>query len=165
MSNNKVIVFIALMLFSSFGVGMSIFDAGKVCTSSKMTGVILKDGKPVKGATITRMVDYQEKREDKTITDDTGRFELPMISELRIVNFLPQEFVVGQLIHVEYQGEKYKIWEGVKRSKEINSEAQGKNLDVVCELDSEQESINFDGHFFISRCKWDVIPEEMDTGF
>jgi Domain of unknown function (DUF6795) len=162
---NKLCLIFCLILFSSGVVAMSILDAGKVYTFSKMTGLIIKDGKPVKDALIRRTVDFQSKREDGTKTDENGRFELPLISERTVTKFLPQEFVVGQLVFVEYQGVEYKVWEGVKRSKEENSEAQGKALDVVCNLDAEEESTRFDRHYFISRCKWDVVQEELDTGF
>lgn len=161
----KFILIVCLILFSSGVVAMSVLDVGKVYTFSKITGVIVKDGKPVKNALITRTVDFQSKREDEAKTDENGRFELPVVTERTITKFLPQEFVVGQLIFVEHQGIKYKVWEGVKRSKEENSESQGKELDVYCDLDAEEESIRFDRHYFISRCKWDVIQEELDTGF
>ncbi|WP_439135837.1 DUF6795 domain-containing protein, partial [Pseudomaricurvus sp.] len=74
---------------------MSIFDAGKVCTFSKVSGVILRGGEPVSGARVIRETDFQSKRRDEAVTDDQGYFEMPSLFERSITSLLPQEFVVG----------------------------------------------------------------------
>ncbi|MFD1216827.1 MULTISPECIES: DUF4198 domain-containing protein [Microbulbifer] len=144
---------------------MSILDTGKVCTFSGISGVILFEGKPVSGARVIRTTDFQKKKQDETVTDSEGRFELPPIFERHIVNLLPQEFVVGQLINVSFNDEEFKIWSGVKRKREENAEARGKPLVVVCELTQEDEVINVDRQPFITKCKWDVVPDVKEDIF
>lgn len=153
-----------IFLFSVKVYAMSIFDAGKVCTFSAISGVILKDGEPVSGATVIRTTDYQKEKTDKTETDEKGYFEFPARFERHIVNFLPQEFVVGQSIVVIDGGQEYKIWGGAKRKREENSESRGKPLVVTCELNSDKTVIEVDRQPFITRCKWDVEPDIVDKG-
>ncbi|WP_231758994.1 DUF6795 domain-containing protein [Microbulbifer elongatus] len=138
---------------------MSIFDAGKVCTFSPISGVILFEGKPAVGARVIRVTDYQSKNQDEVVTDNTGHFEMPGVYARHVVNFLPQEFVVGQLINVIYNDQEYKIWSGVKRKREENAESRGKPLVVTCELTQDDEVINVDRQPFITKCKWDVEPD------
>lgn len=144
---------------------MSIFDAGKVCTFSAISGVVLMEGKPVAGARVVRTTDYQKKKQDETVTDGEGRFELPAVYERHLVNFLPQEFVVGQLINVSFNDEEFKIWSGVKRKRQENAESRGKPLVVTCELTQEDEVINVDRQPFITKCKWDVVPDVKEDIF
>lgn len=154
--NLSLCVFLAFISGTAFA--MSIFDAGKVCTFSPISGVVLYEGKPVAGARIVRTTDYQKKSQDEAVTDGNGYFEMPGIYERHIVNFLPQEFVVGQLINVSFNDKEYKIWSGVKRKWEENAESRGKPLVVTCELTQEDEVINVDRQPFIAKCKWDVDP-------
>lgn len=156
-------MFLATVSGSLFA--MSILDAGKVCTFSSISGVILLDGKPVPGAKVVRTTDYQKKKQDETFTDSEGYFELPPVYERHIVNFLPQEFVVGQLINVSHNNAEFKIWSGVKRKREENAESRGKPLVVTCELTQEDEIIKVDGQPFITKCKWDVDPDVKEDIF
>ncbi|AMX01398.1 DUF6795 domain-containing protein [Microbulbifer thermotolerans] len=144
---------------------MSIFDTGKVCTFSNISGVILKDGQPVSNATVTRTTSYQKKKTDKTTTNEEGYFEMPALFERSVMSLLPQEFVVGQLIVVTVNGEDHTIWDGVKRKKEENSEARGKPLIVTCDISDELHVIEVDGQPFVTKCNWDVVPDIVDKGF
>ncbi|MDF1642537.1 DUF6795 domain-containing protein, partial [Thalassolituus oleivorans] len=74
--------------------------------------------------------------------------------------FLPGEFVAPQQIFVKYEGEEYKIWEGVKRTKEENAEARGQALVVLCELSSEHEPIIINGGFYFTQCDWGAVSDE-----
>lgn len=161
----KIYLFIALILFSNFGVAMSVFDAGKVCTFSKITGVIVEDGKPVVNALVERTTDYNSKKSDETYTDSDGRFELPALFERSAGSLLPQEFVVGQTIFISTKNGRKQIWEGIKRSKKENSESRGEPLDVQCDLNSETKVIKVDGQVFMTLCSWDVEADINKTGF
>lgn len=161
--NLLLCVFFVIIPGSAFA--MSIFDAGKVCTFSPISGVILFEGKPVSGARIVRTTDYQSKSQDEAITDSSGHFEMPGVYARHVVNFLPQEFVVGQLINVTFDDKEYKIWSGVKRKREENAESRGKPLVVTCELTRDDEVINVDRQPFITKCKWDVDPDIKEDIF
>ncbi|WP_295802228.1 carboxypeptidase-like regulatory domain-containing protein [uncultured Microbulbifer sp.] len=161
----KFVLCAVLAIVSGSLFAMSIFDAGKVCTFSAISGVILHDGQPVSGARVIRVTDYQKKKQDETVTDSEGYFELPAVYERHVVNLLPQEFVVGQLINVSHNEEEFKIWSGVKRKREENAESRGKPLVVTCELTREDEIIKVDGQPFITKCKWDVDPDVKEDIF
>lgn len=144
---------------------MSFFDAGKVCTFSKITGVIIENGKPVTNALVERTTDYNSKKSDETYTDSDGRFEFPALFERSAGSLLPQDFVVGQTIFISTMDGKKQIWEGIKRSKKENSESRGEPLEVECDLDNEIKVIKVDGQVFMTLCAWDVEPDINKTGF
>lgn len=156
---------LALLLLSTELKAMSIFDTGKVCTFSSISGVILKDGKPAKNATIKRETDYQSVFTDQTTTDENGYFQMPALFERSLASMLPQQFAVSQYIYVTYEGEEYKIWMGVKFKKEENTESDGSPIQVTCELDSERKSTSVNGQNFITQCAWNVVPTKVDNGF
>jgi hypothetical protein len=144
---------------------MTFFDAGKVCLFSKISGVITLDGKPVANAKITRTVNLNKDKVDHTYTDDKGYFEMPAVFQRTVTKFLPQEFVAKQDIVVQYNGNSYDIWSGVKRTPEENAEARGEPLNVQCELNSEKSFKQVNNSPYISRCTWPTEPDDIDTGF
>ncbi|WP_444993957.1 DUF6795 domain-containing protein [Aliikangiella sp. IMCC44359] len=163
--NYRVILILLLIGFSLGGVAMSILDAGKVCLFSKISGVVMLDGKPAVNAKVVRTVNLSKDITDQTTTDDKGYFEMPAVYTRTIGKYLPQEFVASQLIEVSYQEKKYEIWSSVKRSPEENTESRGKPLNVECELNSERGLIMIDRVGIFSRCKWDVEPDPKEEFF
>lgn len=142
---------------------MSMFDAGKVCLFSKISGVITLDGEPAANAHIVRTVNLSRDKVDETYTDENGYFEMPAVFQRTVTKFLPQEFTAKQTVVVHYEGEKYTIWRGVKRDPSENTEARGKDLQVACELTSEENLTIVDDAPIFSLCKWDVESDkEMD---
>ena len=69
------------------------------------------------------------------------------------------EFVASQEIVVHYNATQYKIWSGVKRKREENSESRGKPLIVQCELTNERRFLSVANSPFITLCTWDVEPD------
>jgi hypothetical protein len=135
---------------------MGISDVGKVCLFSAMSGVITLDGKPVANARLVRTADRDGAKTDETTTDNNGNFKFPAVFERTITKYLPQEFVVKQVIQVQYQGKEYAMWSGVKRKPEENAESSGKPLVVKCELNQEKQFKQVDYTPIISLCTWDV---------
>lgn len=144
---------------------MSFSGAGKACLFSKMSGVLLLEGKPVSGARLVRTVDLSGKRSDETTSDENGKFEFPSLYEKSIRNILPQEFAVAQEIVVYHEGLKYQIWSAVKRDPKENSESRGESLIVTCELTEKRKFIQVNNSPIFSVCTWDVEPDVIDTGF
>ena len=144
---------------------MTSLDAGKACLFSKISGIITLDGKPVANAKITRTVNLNKDKVDHTYTDDKGYFEMPTIFQRTVTQFLPLEFVVKQDIVVQYNGNSYDIWSGVKRTPEENAESRGEALKVQCELNSEKTFKQVSNSPYISRCIWSAEPDKIDTGF
>lgn len=144
---------------------MTLLDAGKVCLFSKISGVITLDGKPAANAKVIRTVNLNKDKIDSTYTDENGHFEMPAVFQRTVTKFLPQEFVAKQDIVVQYNGDLYDIWSGVKRTPEENAEARGGALSVQCELNSEKSFKQVNNSPFISRCTWPTEPDNIDTGF
>lgn len=156
----KLVSILVLMFLFSGVLAMGITDAGKVCLFSKMSGVIKLDGKPVVNARLIRAVNLNKDIVDETTTDEKGFFEFDAQFSRTVTKFLPQEFAAKQVIWVYYQDKEYKMWSGVKRKPEENTEARGKQLVVECELNSEKNVIEINSSPIISLCKWDVQPDE-----
>jgi hypothetical protein len=144
---------------------MTFSDAGKVCLFSQISGVITLNGKPVANAKITRTVNLNKDKMDYAYTDENGHFEMPAVFQQTLTTFLPQEFVAKQDIVVQYNGNSYDIWSGVKRTPEENAEARGKALSVQCELNAEKQFKQVNNSPYISRCIWAAQPDDIDTGF
>ncbi|WP_196140811.1 DUF6795 domain-containing protein [Aliikangiella sp. G2MR2-5] len=143
---------------------MGLSDLGKVCLFSKMSGVILMDGKPASGVRLVRTVNLSSDKVDETTTDENGNFEFPAVFERTITKYLPQEFVSNQEIVATYKGNDYRIWSAVKRRPEENVESKGKPLVVTCELNSEETLIKVSNSPIFSLCTWDVEPDEKRRG-
>jgi hypothetical protein len=165
----SILVFLALSLMASGALSMSLFEPKKVCLFSAISGVITLNGEPVKGAHVKRVVEkfYSSGHNtDETMTDDSGYFEMPAVfDQSRLGKFLPGEFSIPQQIFVTYGGEEYKIWEGVKRTREENAESRGKPLVVQCELIKPLEAIWINGGGYVTSCTWDVQPDDTSWGF
>ena len=143
---------------------MSFFEQREYVTFSAISGVITLGGRPVSGARVERVGSRMFSSGHDTaelITGEDGQFSFPAVSERSfIAKYIPGEFVAPQKIFVTYEGMKYTIWEGVKRTPENNSEARGKPLVVECGLDKESAGIIVDGGFYYTKCTWDVEPDE-----
>lgn len=146
-------------LFSSGSSATSIFDVGKVCLFSKISGVIALDGLPAANAKVIRTANLNKDKVDYTYTDENGFFEMPAVFQRSVKKFLPQEFVANQDIFVDYMNKNYRIWSSVKRTPEENSESRGKDLVVECELNSEETLITVNNSPIFSLCKWNVEPD------
>lgn len=144
---------------------MSMFDAGKVCLFSKISGVITLNGNPAANAHIVRTVNLSRNKVDETTTDANGYFEMPAVFQRTLTKFLPQEFTAKQEVAVHYEGKEYKIWRGVKRDPSENSEARGDDLKVTCELSNEEDLIIVNGAPIFSLCEWNVQPDEKKDIF
>lgn len=160
----RLLVFF-LLFFYFGGQAMSMSDLGKVCLFSNISGVILMDGKPVVNARLVRTVDLSGKETDEAQTDNQGHFEMPAVFVRTITKFLPQEFSSSQEIIVHYQNKEYRMWSGVKRKPEENTESRGKPLIVKCELNSEETMIKVNNSPIFSLCTWDVEPDKRRKAF
>jgi Domain of unknown function (DUF6795) len=154
-----------LLIYSYGGQAMSMTDLGKVCLFSKISGVILIDGIPVKNAKLVRTVNLSSKETDETRTDDNGHFEMPAVFARTITKYLPQEFSSNQEIIVHYNNKAYRIWSAVKRKPEENIEARGKPLVVKCELSGEETMIKVNNSPIFSLCTWDIEPDKRRKAF
>ncbi len=155
-----------LLLFGGTAVGLT--DIGKLCIFSGISGVITLNGQPVAHAKVIRTASKERKHQDETTTDEKGYFSFPPMYERSIAKFLPMEFVASQEIEVEYKGKTYRLWSGVKRKPEENTESRGKPLIVQCDLNNERYLKEVNSTPIISMCTWDAEPDppiNMDNPF
>lgn len=134
---------------------MGIFDAGKVCVFSQVKARLTMNGEPLANAKVIRRWEWQNLKEDSTITNNEGEFEFPAIFERSITRFFPSELVVGQALYVAVGGLEKKFWSHTKRKPEENSEFKGKPISLYCELTNEIKIDEEFGPAMLTLCIWE----------
>lgn len=126
-SNFTLIPALAVTLLVLTGCTMTEGSRAKPCLFSPISGTITLNGEPAAGAKLIRTsgkAHTQGELVDTVTTEEQGQFEMPGVFEhVLLAKFLPMEFVASQKIIVEYQGQTYKLWAGIKREREVNSES------------------------------------------
>ena len=150
----KTSLFFALIVFSSFGVGMSIFDVGKACVFSEVNLKLSYNGKPAIGAKIWRRISWKKEVITEFQVDDQGEIELPAVYQRSVTKLLPIEFVVSQVFKVSFEGQEFEIWINSKRDPANNSELGGAPLHLNCELTDKAELHEEFGALLLTSCKW-----------
>ena len=78
---------------------------------------------------------------------------------------MPQEFTVGQEVDIIVNDKEYTIWSGVKRSTWENAEGNGKEIDLLCELNNREKLYTILRQSFYVRGVWDVEEDEFEDIF
>lgn len=149
-----VIVFFVLILISSFGAAMSLFDAGKSCVFSEVKLKVTHNGKPASGARLTRYISWQKEVSDEFTLDDNGEIHLEAVYQRSLTSLLPVEFVVAQSLTVSHQGKEVEIWLNSKRRPDENSELGGQALALTCELSNEPVLHEEFKTLLLTNCNW-----------
>lgn len=104
-------------------------DGGGVLFSA-LEGRLLRDGQPVRGATLLRQWQFDErsvKGEDRAVTDEDGRFAFPQVVHRyrkSRVPFFAQQTVVAQRIEAVVGGKPIELWVGSKHTFQDGDELQ-----------------------------------------
>jgi hypothetical protein len=110
---------------------------------SQVQGVVVKNGKPVSGASVMREFEWawNDIREtDKTTTDGEGKFSFLLITRLSIMtSIMPHEPVIFQKITIVHDDKKYLAWSYFKHNYDNNGEVDGRRLNLHCELTREED--------------------------
>jgi len=113
----------------------------KMVIFSAVQGKVLLNGSAVKGAEVVRRYRWTWKREDgedRTFTDEGGKFSMPPIERSSLLgSLLPHEPVIEQTITIRHLGRDYDAWMLDKRDYDLNSELQGKAIVMTCHLEAE----------------------------
>lgn len=149
---NRYILLMALPIFLLLTTEVSALS--KLCVFSEVNGLVLLEGKPVVGAKVKRLFEYDRLEFDETVTDNTGAFFFPAVYQRSIASLLPREFVVAQSMLVTHQGEEVKIWSNTKRSDTENSELGGAKLNLSCELSAELTLYREFGSILRTNCSF-----------
>ncbi len=112
-----------------------------------VSGVVLYQGQPVEGLTITRSLTYYYGKEqlDHTVTDAEGRFSFP---EVNIRSSKPGSmFDVSrtyQEIKTNYENQEHRLWFSVFHGIENRAEYVEKLTTLTCELTNEAVKFSFE---------------------
>lgn len=100
---------------------------------SAVDGQVLKDGRPLPGATLVREWDFAQDKvraRDEATTDAKGQFRFaPVLHAYRPPRFLPQQPVVAQLIRVQAGGTEWRVWAASKHDLKAGTEATSGPVD------------------------------------
>lgn len=121
---------------------MTLFDIGKVCVFSEVKAQLLLDGKPVSGATVTRIWNWDKRASDSTVTDVNGNFSFPAVHQRSVKPLLPLEITITQQLSTTLDGKDFILWRGAKRDGEEQSELDGAPFNLTCELTNEERLID-----------------------
>ena len=118
---------------------MSIFD--KKTLFSEVNGVVLKDGKPVANAEVTRYWHWHwkdKKSTERTITNNKGEFHFDTIrKKSTTASLMFHEPLITQDIKIFVGNEEYKAWRFTKHDYENNGELNGRPINIKCSLETE----------------------------
>jgi hypothetical protein len=154
---------VACASLASCGARQDGFDWGRMVLFSAISGTLVKDGKPVAGATITREANFHGfEQTDTTTTDKDGTFSFPTMKRFTLVwQVLPSEPIVHQKIVTRALDKDYEVWYHTKRGYEDNAELKYSKrinenywqdllidtttspITVRCELSNERKHVGF----------------------
>jgi hypothetical protein len=151
----KLLLVLACASLASCGMREDGFDWGRVVLFSAISGTLVKDGKPVAGATLTRRAKLGDWYEDTAVTDKDGKFSFGTMKAFSLTaHMLPHEPVVSQQMFAVVGEIKHDVWYHTKRGYEDNSEltywsmhvsglqkinATVNPIRVVCEFSAERQ--------------------------
>ena len=145
----------ATLFLSQEVLAMSIFNAGKTCVFSEVKAQLTLNGETLSGTKVIRRWEWNELKEESTVTDENGNFEFPSVFERSLSRMLPVELVIAQGLYVVIDGEEKKIWSNSKREPEENAEFGGKPIALMCELTNELEIYRDFGSRMRTLCTWE----------
>ncbi len=144
-----------LLPLSLFPQSTEAFVFRKIVYSSPVEGLIHWGGKPLEGVVVTRSLRSggfkNGEHEDKTTTDEKGRFMLPVVEERRLFrpDLLSANPTVSQLIWLIHDDHRYAFWSHSKHNFYERSETDDDLIKIHCDLSTYEQ---YD-HGRIVRCQ------------
>jgi hypothetical protein len=137
----RLLIFILVVLTPITGYSMSL----KKCMFSEVEGIVMQGGKPLEGAVLKRKYEWafnDSTKEDATKSDENGRFQLPAMYDKGgftslIASIFPHQPLIYQEIDIHYNGKSYDAYKLRKSNYKINSQFDGKKIELRCDLDNE----------------------------
>lgn len=130
--------------------------------SSPMEGTLMKDGKPLANTKIIRHL-WRNAREDEMldqefITDDHGRFSLPIYEEQLLLGRFTQ-FACTTHLEAEVEGQRFDVWFNDKFDPQIYGETEDRQYtDLICDLDNESVRVRLGVSTIETLCRWRDMP-------
>ncbi len=133
--------------------------------SSPMEGVLMKGGTPLPNTKIIRTLFWNGIDEDKQklvqefVTDDEGRFSLPIHEDRMALGMLTQ-FVSTTALEAEIDGQKVLLWYHGKLEENVYAETNGPISNLVCDISNEEIRVRPDITTITTVCRWAEMPAE-----
>ena len=132
---------------------------------SPMQGVLMQNGKPLAYTKIIRRLRWNGNDEEGLVeefmTDEAGRFSLPIHEEQLALGMLSQ-FVGKAVLEVQTENGKDTIWFSSKLMPEIYSETGESLTELICDTEFEETPV-FIGENIVpnimTKCRWKNMPE------
>ncbi|TLM77030.1 DUF6795 domain-containing protein [Microbulbifer harenosus] len=127
--------------------------------ASPLSGVLLRDGKPMPNARLLRRLTWNGNEEgvvQEFRTDEEGRFELPVHEEGLSLNFLTQ-FVAKSTVYVASEADENMIWYSSKLTPELNSEIENPVVGLTCDMADDEVIVHGRESSvpnIMTRCRW-----------
>jgi hypothetical protein len=110
---------------------------------SPVQGVVVRAGKPVESAKVTRryLWHWKDKEgKDQVVTDRDGGFAFAEVTASSFLGgLLPHQPLIDQEIVISHDGTEYKAWVHAKGDYVLNSENEGRPLQMHCDLDAPEK--------------------------
>ncbi len=135
-------------------------DVENYVISSPLSGVLVREGKPLTNTKIIRRLSWSGNDEgfvDEFITNDKGYFDIPMHEELLTIGKLT-EFVGTLTLYIESIDDDNFFYHSSKRSPEIYSDTKEPLQELVCDMAQEEALVDISRVGIFSRCKWKGMP-------
>jgi hypothetical protein len=128
---------------------------------SPMEGVLIKNGKPLANAIIIRRLKWNGNDDglvEEFTTDEQGLFSLSIHEEELSLSMLNQFVASTDLEVVTEKGSEY-LWTSSKFFPEIYSETNGKVVELVCDITSQEIAVPMGATSILTKCRWKDMPE------
>ena len=120
----------------------------------------MQNGKPLANTSITRRLRWNGNDEglvEEFVTDEQGRFSLPIHEEALALGMLNQ-FVSSAKLEVKIKDQIFDVWYNNKFEAELHAETNGLVSDLVCDLGVEEVVVKAGLSKIMTICRWKDIP-------
>ncbi|WP_158681522.1 DUF6795 domain-containing protein [Microbulbifer pacificus] len=130
--------------------------------ASPLSGVLLRDGKPMANTRLLRRLTWNGNEEgllQAFSTDADGRFELPVHEEGLSLNFMTQ-FVAKSTVYVASEADENMIWYSSKLTPELNSEIENPVVGLTCDMADDEVIVHGRDSSvpnIMTRCRWNSM--------
>ena len=129
---------------------------------SPMQGVLMQNGKPLAYTKIIRRLRWNGNDEEGLVeefmTDEAGRFSLPIHEEQLALGMLSQFVGKADLEVGTAEGREY-LWSSSKFSPEVFAETDGELNELTCDMASEEIAVPMGPTSILTKCRWKNMPE------
>ena len=125
--------------------------------ASPMEGVLMKDGKPLANAKITRKLKWignENGISEEFTTDSQGVFSLPIHEETLAIGMLTQ-FVSSVHITTSINNKSHDIWYNNKFDNAAYTETNGPAINLICDLNAEEVIVRNGLANTMTICRWE----------